>query len=232
MTTTVDQKASILWRWKRHREERGLAGDVASQCEFNWPSLNGDERRSVMQALARRNEMRNDERPSAPSRVAKHVVTCELGPRKYVETFTGDVEARAFIDLVIGDEAVRWKSPTTFTAKGGVLVVMTEHLEDLWEMKGKRSVELPEPIPDTVTAFLRGKWPQKEASSMTATTATATTTVKDSEEMTSAELCAKHKWSAKAVRVAMRKAKWKKPEGGWVWSRKSKIEAKLEELMS
>jgi hypothetical protein len=251
MTTTVEQKASILGRWAAHRLERGLPADVKAQANFNWPSLTPGEVAEVMKALQRRKTMaKNTERPSAPSRLAKHVVYCELGHRRYVESFTDPRTARAFVDLVLKGEKFKWKSTTTIAAKDGVLVITSALLEELMEMKEPKGVELPEPIPNHVEAFLLGHWPKKGArssvdgdedhdknagpggKSKAKSSPVGKARVVAPGEVSLAELCETGGWEPRAVRIAMRREKWQKPEGGWVWPRKSGIEKKLRELMS
>lgn len=98
--------------------------------------------------------------PSAPKKLAKYVIHCELGWRKYVEHFTEARAARAFIDLILmrsREKVWKWKSETTVAAKDGVLVVRCEELEELMDAK-KSTVVLPTPIPETVERFLYGKW--------------------------------------------------------------------------
>ncbi len=219
MTTTNYQKALILRRWKAHRSERGLRGDVRAQIKFNWPSLSSDDRSAVLKVY------------SEDVMKRKHIVSCELGERRYSESFVSDAEARAFIDLVLGEEKFKWKSPTMITAKDGVLIVKGEDLEDLMELEPPEDVELPEPIPRTVERFLRGKWLKVEAELAAATPAVAKSDDAGGS-VTLAELCERHKWDPHEVRVAMRKAKWSRPGAGWRWAKSEGIERKLSKLMS
>lgn len=248
MTTTVDQKASILWRWKESRRERGLLADVDHQMTFNWPSLSSDERTAVMKAYKRREQVaKNTERPSAPSRLAKHTIFCELGHRRYVEAFTDTGTARAFIDLVLHGEKIKWKSQTTITAKEGLLIITSEMLEDI--MEAKPSGELPDPITNSVKAFLTGKWPKpgvrasvegeeghEENKGPHRRDAAKANKPKPPRELppgmiTLAELCEEKSWDPHKARVLMRKASWKKPAEGWMWKKGAAELTKLAELM-
>jgi hypothetical protein len=233
MTTTISQKAEILRRWKVHRSERGLSGNVSAQCSFNWPSLSGDDRSEVLKAVEElMKKAVVTKRPSAPKRLAKHVVKCELGSRRYVENFVDDASARVFVDAVLGDAKTSWKDDETLTAKDGALVVSCPTLSDLMELEPGEfeGVELPDPIVSQVSAFLRGKWVRVEAKLQIAEKKKPTLTAND--EVTLADVCARHKWEPSDVRAAMRRKKWEKPAGGWRWPKGEGIEKKLIKLMS
>ena len=242
MSTTDDQKAGILLRWRKHREERKLPADVKAQCKFNWPSISPAEIKAVIEALQRREAMaKNDERPSAPSKLAKHVFKCTLGDRLYVESFTQDKSAKAFLELMVGKEKPKWKTDKSFTTHDGTCEIFSEHLEELFEMRSG-GVTLAEPIPSQVEAFLRGKWKVKEpegkvskvkTKNAPATKAVKAKDVKGIDGTTLDQFCKLNKWEPRRVRQAMRKAKWVKPAGGWSWALKDApdIEKKLKVLM-
>lgn len=153
-------------------------------------------------------------------------VHCKLGPRQYTEKFSSKEMAAAFAKAVVNGEALRWDSPEEATAKGGVLIVKSKGLEDLIDMK---CAALPEEKQKSVTAFLRGKWPEKKAVKRQQSKKTAS----KPGLITLAELCTKNKWTPRAARVQLRAMKAKKPGGGWAWpsSEASKVEKKLKEKL-
>lgn len=248
MTTTVDQKGGIIYRWWVHRLERGLDADVSAQCKFNWPSLSYAEIEEVVKAYQRRNEMaKNEERPSAPKKLAKHVIKCVLGPRLYIENFTNDKSARAFLELVVGKEKPKWKTDTMFTTHDDNCEISTAHLEELWEMPSP-GITLAEPIPSTVKNFFGGQWKgmpkvdvgEKTREKIKETSKARTTREKrvavgsNGEDLVTLDhLCKQNKWEPRRVRAAMRGASWEKPGSGWAWpaTDAGKIEKALSKLM-
>lgn len=240
MSTAPDQKAMILDLWRELRECRGLDADVYSRIRWNWPSLSDDEVAEVWAAYQRRMDMKKTielklQRPSSPSKTPKHHVRCELGHRLYTEVFESTRAARTFIDALLKDEPIKWESNTEITAKGGVLRVECEELEQIMEFDASSGEwRMPENMQQQLRAFLRGHWENK--SKDIALSSPPKVVVKPPRAIngvTLGALCEKHKWNPRNVRAALRKAKWDKPSGGWTWPEKEAktVEKKLEGLM-
>lgn len=184
--------------------------------------------------------------PSPPKRIAKFTVSCELGHRFYLENFMEKADAAAFVQAVVKEESLRWVTPEHATAKGGVLVIKADDLEDLIEMK--KVTVLPPEMLRAVEAFLRGKWPQKEKASgkqsanyehvdepePKAARRTVPASSANGMLVSLADMCQRNKWTPRAVRVKLRDSDIKKPGGGWAWpsNEAAKVETQLKELMS
>jgi len=176
-------------------------------------------------------------RPSAPTKIAKFRVACELGHRYYSEGFMTKADAAAFVQTVVKGEPLRWVNAEEATAKGGVLRIKADDLEDLVEMK--KVGELRPEMMKAITQFLRGHWPSEvrtgEQSANWEHDEPKTTKKKVEKPglVMLADLCKKHKWTTRAARMKLRSSKIKKPAGGWAWpsAEAKKVEAQLEEMM-
>jgi len=171
--------------------------------------------------------------PSPPKRPAKYSVMCELGHRLYSDNFMEKGDAAAFVQAVLQNEPLRWESPEEATAKGGVLVIKADDLEDLVEME--RVPSLSSEQLRAVKAFLSGHWPPNDKVPGSATSTNAKKAVmKKPGLVTLADMCTRNKWTPRVARMKLRKAKVKRPkDAGWAWpsNEAAKIEKQLKELI-
>jgi len=232
------QKALVLNFWADIRERKGESYDIMERIKWNWPSLNEQERGVVFADYKRRREIMKA--VSSPNSIPKHVVRCELGWRLYIEAFAETGTAKLFLDKMLKNEPIKWLASNHLTAKGGVLVVKCEELEDIIESPVP-SGSLPVEMERQLNAFLRGQWDKKvEAEEKPRPSVHVIGHKKPPPErlvnsavVTIQQMCLSNKWQARDARAVMRKAGWRKPSNGWQWEKKEaiEIEKKLKEMM-
>lgn len=168
---------------------------------------------------------------SSPNKTPKHVVRCELGHRLYIEMFASTPSAHAFVDTMLDNGGYKWHDNKMLVAKGGVLKISCEEMEDIVEYKPKTESEhaLPENMARQIDAFLKGHWTKhvKEEDEPAARTISAQKKPKPRSAtspraeraglVTIQDICSRNSWDPKRVRAIMRNAKWESPTSGWAW---------------
>jgi hypothetical protein len=250
MSTTPNQKAMILDIWRELRERRGMDATIPDRVRWNWPSLSDGEVVEVLDAYQRRMKMKAVSSPKSPP---KHHIRCELGPRKYTEVFGSTRAAKVFVDALLGRGKTKWESSDALTAKDGALRVQCDELEAIMDFDGGGDDwRMPVEMTRQLNAFLRGKWenapgdaeapraskpgsaPRSSAkNAQKGLPGSSGKASKSADMVVLASICERRGWDRRAVRVAMRKAKWEKPGGEWAWSKDEAvgIEKKLEKLI-
>ena len=125
MTTTNEQKAGILVRWRDHRLARGLTADVEKQLEFNWPSFKGADRKEVLRMVTK--STKAAERKMFVVEIAKGGKSLEF---KYKTVGM----AAALVEMVAAGG--KWKNETELV-KGDV-TVKSKDLEVIMEAEPSR----------------------------------------------------------------------------------------------
>src|SRR5215467_9689394 len=121
MTTTNEQKAGILARWRDHRLGRKLEADVAAQLKFNWPSLARDDAKEVLKMVAKRKPANEDRK--------MYEVEIEKGGKSIGFRYKSKAVAAALVEYCVGGG--KWKSETEM-AKGDV-IARSAQLEEIME---------------------------------------------------------------------------------------------------
>jgi hypothetical protein len=154
--------------------------------------------------------------------------------------FSAFYAAKKFLQASIGDDEVKWLSPTSFTLPDSGMTVDSEHLEEIIEYEFKSAEEkweVPQPYASYAHWLLTGEkvkikppehFEQPNPDASNKNTSARTGPRKKSEPRAArvegmksiAELCTEIDMDPREARGILRKSNTPKPDIGWAWDDK------------